>query len=132
MFIPPGYEVLKMKRKDENGSVTFTPYLVQKKAAEGLTGKYIKKAYASRDTSGAPEVNIEFDPEGARKFGKLTTENTDGFMAIVLDNEIQTAPHIEEPITGGRCRISGGAMGYCGSHLDGEHAGKPVGNSGAY
>ncbi|MGA2557819.1 MAG: protein translocase subunit SecD, partial [Verrucomicrobiota bacterium] len=109
-FILPGYEILKMKRKDDNGNVTFTPYLVQKKAAEGLTGKYIKKAFASRDTSGAPEVNIEFDNEGAKKFGKLTTDNTDGFMAIVLDGEIQTAPHIEEPITGGRCRISGGAM----------------------
>ncbi|MGA2544729.1 MAG: protein translocase subunit SecD [Verrucomicrobiota bacterium] len=109
-IIPPGYEILKMKRKDDAGNVTFTPYLVGKKAAEGLTGKYIKRAGASRDTSGAPEVNIEFDSEGAKKFGKLTTDNNDGFMAIVLDGEIQTAPHIEEPITGGRCRISGGAM----------------------
>jgi SecD/SecF fusion protein len=107
---PPNYEILKMKRKDDNGNVTYIPYLVQKKPSEGLTGKYIKKAYASRDVSGAPEVNIEFDAEGAKKFAKLTTDNTDGFMAIVLDGEIQTAPHIEEPITGGRCRISGGAM----------------------
>jgi SecD/SecF fusion protein len=106
----PGYEILKMKRKDDDGNISYIPYLVQKKPSEGLTGKYIKKAYASRDTSGAPEVNIEFDAEGTKKFGKLTTENTDGFMAIVLDGEIQTAPHIEEPITGGRCRISGGAM----------------------
>ena len=106
----PGYEILKMKRKDDDGNISYIPYLVQKKPSEGLTGKYIKKAYASRDTSGAPEVNIEFDAEGTKKFGNLTTENTDGFMAIVLDGEIQTAPHIEEPITGGRCRISGGAM----------------------
>jgi SecD/SecF fusion protein len=109
-IIPPNYEILKMKRKDDNGNVTYTSYLVQKKPSEGLTGKYIKKAFASRDTSGAPEVNIEFDSEGAKKFAKLTTDNSDGFMAIVLDGEIQTAPHIEEPITGGRCRISGGAM----------------------
>ena len=109
-IVPPGNEILKMKRKDDNGNVSYISYLVQKKSSEELTGKYIKKAYASRDTSGAPEVNIEFDAEGTKKFGKLTTDNTDGFMAIVLDNEIQTAPHIEEPITGGRCRISGGAM----------------------
>ena len=110
LVIPPLYEILKMKHKDDAGNVTFIPYLVEKKPSEGLTGKYIKRAYASRDTSGMPEVNIEFDSEGARKFGKLTTDNNDGFMAIVLDGEIQTAPHIEEPITGGRCRISGGAM----------------------
>ena len=107
---PYGYEILKMKHKDDAGNVTFVPYLVENKPSKGLTGKYIKRAYASRDTSGAPEVNIEFDSEGTKKFGQLTTENIDGFMAIVLDGEIQTAPHIEEPITGGRCRISGGAM----------------------
>jgi SecD/SecF fusion protein len=107
---PPGYEILKMKHKDDAGNVTYIPYLVERKPSEGLTGKYIKRAYASRDQSGMPEVNIEFDDEGKAKFGKLTTDNNNGFMAIVLDGENQTAPHIEEPITGGRCRISGGAM----------------------
>ncbi|MGD0411617.1 MAG: protein translocase subunit SecD [Verrucomicrobiota bacterium] len=107
---PPGYEILKMKRKDDAGNVTFKQYLVERKPSQGLTGKYIKSAYASRDTSGMPEVNIEFNEEGKTKFGKLTTDNNDGYMAIVLDGEIQTAPHIEEPITGGRCRISGGMM----------------------
>ncbi len=110
LVIPPGYEILRMKHKDDAGKVTFVPYLVEKKPSEGLTGKYIKKAGASRDPSGAPEVNIEFDKEGAAKFGRLTTANNDGYMAIVLDGVIQTAPHIEEPILGGRCRISGGAM----------------------
>jgi SecD/SecF fusion protein len=110
LTIPPHFEVLKMKSKDKDENVIFIPYVVTNKPSEGLTGKYIKKAYASRDQSGAPEVNIEFDTEGAKKFGKLTTDNADGYMAIVLDGEIQTAPHIEEPITGGRCRISGGAM----------------------
>ena len=56
-----------MKHKDDEGNVTFIPYLVEKKPSEGLTGKYIKRAYASRDTSGAPEVNIEFDSEGGQE-----------------------------------------------------------------
>jgi SecD/SecF fusion protein len=109
-YVPPGYEILKMKSTDKDGSVIFIPYIVEKNPSEGLTGKYIKRAGASRSPSGMPEVNIEFDKEGADKFGKLTTVNNDGYMAIVLDGEIQTAPHIEEPITGGRCRISGGMM----------------------
>jgi protein-export membrane protein SecD len=65
---------------------------VEKKPANGLTGKYIKRAYASRGTSGEPEVNIEFDSEGADKFGKLTTDNspTDPrYMAIVLDGKFK-------------------------------------------
>jgi len=108
--IPLGYEILRMKTKDKDENTIYIPYLVEKQRPDELTGKYIKRAYASRDTSGAPEVNIEFDSVGAKKFGDLTTANNDGYMAIVLDGEIQTAPHIEEPILGGRCRISGGAM----------------------
>ena len=79
-------------------------------------------------------MNLEFDSEGAEKFGKLTTDQLLGepLMAIVLDGEIQTAPRIEEPITGGRCSISGGAMDIEEAITDGQRAGKPAGNPGAY
>ena len=39
-----------MKRKDHDGNSLSDPYLVEKKPANGLTGKYIKRAYANRDT----------------------------------------------------------------------------------
>jgi preprotein translocase subunit SecD len=115
-IIPPGYEILRMKSKDKDDNTIYIPYLVEKKPSEGLTGKYIKNAYANRGTSGEPEVNITFDKEGAEKFGRLTQQNSPPVtaeyheMAIVLDGEIQTAPRIDEPIMGGRCRISGGQM----------------------
>jgi SecD/SecF fusion protein len=111
-FIPPGFEIKKMSETDANGNLVYYPMIVEKKAANGLTGKYIKSAYASRDTSGNPEVDFELDPIGAEKFAKLTTEHSGELMAVLLDGEIQTAPRINEPITGGRCKISGGSMDY--------------------
>jgi SecD/SecF fusion protein len=111
-FIPPGYEVKKMTETDANGNLVFYPLIVEKKASHDLTGKYIKSAYATRDTSGNPEVDFELDAVGAKKFADLTTEHVGELMAIVLDGEIQTAPRIKDAITGGRCSISGGTMDY--------------------
>ncbi len=55
-----------------------------------------------------PYVSFEMRPEGAQAFGKFTTENVDEILAIVLDDEIISAPVINEPITGGQGQISGG------------------------
>jgi SecD/SecF fusion protein len=114
-LIPPGFEILHMKSKAADGSPVLLPLLLEKKAAYGLTGKNIKSAHASRDASGNPEIEVEFDSIGGKQFGKLTTDHWKGSdnparMAIVLDGEIVTAPGINEPILGGRCSISGGAM----------------------
>jgi SecD/SecF fusion protein len=109
-LIPPGFEVLRMKTKGSDGSIVYRPYLVQRKAAYGLTGKSIKRAYPNRDSSGNPEVDFEFDTDGGQRFAKLTTEHEHELMAIVLDGEIYTAPYIREPIPSGRCSISGGSM----------------------
>src|SRR5207237_2021324 len=48
-----------------------------------------------------------FDGEGTKKFGEITGANVNHRFAIVLDNVIQSAPNIREPIYGGSARISG-------------------------
>jgi SecD/SecF fusion protein len=106
-FIPTGYEVLRMKSKDANENVQYISYIVEKKAANGLTGKYIKRAWANRNNAGEPEVLMNFDKEGGDKFGQFTKAHVGDHMAIVLDGMIQTAPVINEPIMGGSCSISG-------------------------
>ncbi|MFN3650864.1 MAG: protein translocase subunit SecD [Armatimonadota bacterium] len=58
--------------------------------------------------TGEPEVTFEFKPEGGRIFGEFTTNNVGEILAIVLDNQIISAPNINEPITGGSGQISGG------------------------
>jgi preprotein translocase subunit SecD len=54
-----------------------------------------------------PIVNFRFDLRGAQRFGQATTENVGRPLAIVLDNEVISAPRILQPITGGSGQISG-------------------------
>ncbi len=100
-IIVPGYEALKMEQKGRDGKTRIETLLVEKKLANGMTGKYIKRAMPNRDAVGAPEVQFVFDSEGADKFGKLTTAHVGDRLAIVLDHELYTAPVIQGPITGG-------------------------------
>ncbi len=57
--------------------------------------------------SNAPVVNIRFNGQGSKKFGKVTTENVQKPFAIILDNSVISAPNINEPILGGQAQISG-------------------------
>ncbi|HVL73882.1 MAG TPA: protein translocase subunit SecD [Beijerinckiaceae bacterium] len=54
-----------------------------------------------------PIVNFRFNVRGAQRFGQATTENVGRPLAIVLDNEVISAPRILQPITGGSGQISG-------------------------
>lgn len=54
-----------------------------------------------------PIVNFRFNIRGAQRFGQATTENLGRQLAIVLDNEVVSAPTIQSPITGGSGQISG-------------------------
>ncbi|MFC0283516.1 protein translocase subunit SecD [Camelimonas abortus] len=57
--------------------------------------------------TGEPIVNFRFNMKGAQRFGQATTENVGRALAIVLDNEVVSAPRIINPITGGSGQISG-------------------------
>src|SRR5581483_53854 len=48
-----------------------------------------------------------FNSSGARKFAEATQQNVGKPFAIVLDNEVISAPVIQEPIRGGQGQISG-------------------------
>ena len=110
-IIEPGYEVLTIKQKQQDGTFVAVPYLVQKRLANGLTGKFIKSAFPTRDpTTGQPEIDFQFDGDGAQRFGQLTTDHVHEQLAIVLDGKLYSAPVIRDPILGGRGTISGGSM----------------------
>lgn len=57
---------------------------------------------------GRPVVSFRFDSLGARRFGEATRDNVGKRFAIVLDNEVISAPVINEPILGGSGIIQGG------------------------
>tara|TARA_B100001123_G_scaffold359176_1_gene414502 strand:- start:1343 stop:2896 length:1554 start_codon:yes stop_codon:yes gene_type:complete len=52
-------------------------------------------------------VSFTFDRVGSKKFGRVTTDNVGKRMAIILDNQIISAPVIREPILGGNGQITG-------------------------
>ena len=54
-----------------------------------------------------PIVTFKFNTNGARRFAQATQENVGRPFAIVLDNEVISAPVIREPILGGSGQISG-------------------------
>lgn len=55
-----------------------------------------------------PVVNFRFDASGGKRFADVTKANVGRPFAIVLDNEVISAPVIRSPILGGQGQISGG------------------------
>jgi len=83
------------------------PYRVYKRAM--LTSRDLVDAQPSFDQrTSQPVVTFRFNANGARQFAQVTQENVGKPFAIVLDNEVISAPIIREPITGGMGQISGG------------------------
>ncbi|MDR2468237.1 MAG: protein translocase subunit SecD [Spirochaetaceae bacterium] len=97
-IVPEDCEPLGVYVKDEYGLDMFSHYLVVKKEI-GLDGNHIKSASVSRDNfDGTPHVAVTLDDEGGEIFWKLTSENVDKPLAVVLDNRIRSAPKIREGI----------------------------------
>ena len=104
----PGYEKLFIRRETRDGRETVTPYLVKRKAEQGLTGQYVARAGVTRDPiSNQPQIMLRFNSEGAALFADITRANVGRQLAIVLDGELYSAPVIQQPITGGSASITG-------------------------
>ncbi|MGV3723848.1 MAG: protein translocase subunit SecD [Actinomycetota bacterium] len=75
-----------------------------------LKGNYLRATSQAviDPRNGQPQVSFEFNSEGAQRFATFTSENVGEILAIVLDDEIVSAPNITEAITEGRGQISGG------------------------
>ncbi len=111
--VEPGYEVLNEVITHRDGTKSVEPELVEKRLANGMTGKYIKRAVVNRSpTTGEPEIDFVLDSVGAEKFGKVTTEHIGEKLAIVLDGELKCAPVIQSAITGGSGQITMGSGDY--------------------
>jgi preprotein translocase subunit SecD/SecD/SecF fusion protein len=72
-----------------------------------VTGEDLTDAQPSFDQNGLPSVNFRFNPSGGKKFGLFTANNIGSPFAIVLDNEVISAPVIRDAIVGGSGQISG-------------------------
>ncbi|HEV7449055.1 MAG TPA: protein translocase subunit SecD [Candidatus Paceibacterota bacterium] len=78
----------------------------------GLTGKYLSKASlqfgnGQGTLAAAPVIRIDFNSDGAKLFGDITTANVDHQLAIFLDGKLLSAPNIQTAITDGTAIITG-------------------------
>lgn len=72
-----------------------------------VTGEELTDARPSFDQNGQPAVEFRFNPQGAKRFGAYTAANIGQPFAIVLDNQVISAPTIRDAITTGNGQISG-------------------------
>jgi preprotein translocase subunit SecD len=98
--VPPDSEILYSTTTPK------TPYLVEKRIL--VSGSDLTDAQPGFDQrTNEPIVSFRFNTSGARKFAQVTQENVGRPFAIILDNQVISAPVIREPILGGSGQISG-------------------------
>jgi SecD/SecF fusion protein len=98
--VPEGYELHEVEEHGKQEQL-----LLEKETV--LTGEALSTAFIKLDPLGMPEVGVEFNRKGARKFGRITSENVGRRLAIILDGKVQSAPRINMPITDGKAVITG-------------------------
>lgn len=100
-------------KKDENGQPLQAPVVVDRQAL--MTGAALAGAEVGYDQFGRPKVNMNFTPEGSRQFAEVTEKlatagaisGSPAQMAIVLDDEVQSAPTVKEKIDSDSAEITG-------------------------
>jgi preprotein translocase subunit SecD len=99
--LPPESELLKGSKAEAN-----QPYVIERRVI--VSGEDLTDAQPGFDQrNGEPIVTFRFNTNGSRRFAQVTQEHVGRPFAIVLDNEVISAPVIREPILGGSGQISG-------------------------
>lgn len=105
-MLPKRYELGFSHEKDREGKYEYKTMLVQKEAS--ITGARLVRAEVGfTDNVNQHIVNLEFDGPGAKKFAKVTRDNVETPLAIVLDGRIKSFPNIREEIPNGKAQIEG-------------------------
>ncbi len=86
---------------DEDG----VSYVVERTPV--VSGDDLVDSQPGFDQNSRPAVTFRFNPSGARAFGTFTSANIGAPFAIVLDEQVVTAPTIQSAITGGSGQITG-------------------------
>jgi SecD/SecF fusion protein len=110
---PPGYQVMTLDTEARNGE-SGTEELFVKRIPE-MTGKAIETSNARPDLYGRPEVDMQFNSDGRKRFAAVTGEIAAegertgrlGRLAIVLDGKLYSAPTVKEQIDSPAAVITG-------------------------
>src|SRR5574344_1010130 len=101
---------VKADPQDKSGTI-FDLIAIKNSTRDGkapLDGSVITDANTAYQTSGgSPDVEMSMNPEGARTWARLTADNLQRSVAIVLDGMVYSYPTVQTEITGGRSQITG-------------------------
>ncbi|MGM0581342.1 MAG: protein translocase subunit SecDF [Bacteroidota bacterium] len=96
-------------RKLDDGTELLELYIARTQRGNQalLTGEVVNDARQTFDEVGQPAVDMSMDATGARKWAKITRENINNRIAIVLDNYVYSAPVVNSEIPNGKSIIQG-------------------------
>ncbi len=80
------------------------PFLIR--TDSHLSGGQLEDASVRPDEYGKPEVVFRFSNEGRKLFAEVTSKAAGGSIAIVLDDVVKSAPHVEREIDSDSARIT--------------------------
>jgi preprotein translocase subunit SecD len=86
---------------------TGLPAIAVKRAVIVGGDQLVDARQANEPQTNAPIVNFSFNRQGGARFAKVTQENQGRLFAIILDNQVISAPRINTPILGGAGYIEG-------------------------
>ena len=99
-----------VKSEDAKGQV-FSLYALKSTGRSGrpaLEGDVVTDANADFQQNGNSfEVTMSMNAEGAKSWARITKENINKCIAIVLDEVVYSAPRVNDEIKGGRSQITG-------------------------
>ena len=99
-------------KPDEHfGADVYTLYAIKITTRDGsalLDGGCISDARQDFSNVGGNEISMTMNNEGAREWKRITGENVGNCIAIVLDDQVYSAPRVNGEIADGRSSITGG------------------------
>jgi preprotein translocase subunit SecD len=109
-LIPSDLQLLRSAKPEfvskDLKDTTYAMWCVLRQAE--LTGEYVTDARASSDPmTNLPVVMMEMDQEGSEKWADVTGKNIKKKVAIVLDDQVYSAPVVQNKIAGGSSQITG-------------------------
>lgn len=108
--LPPNLTFMwgfKPENLNKEEFLTIYPIRKSRDGQAPIGGEVVSDARQDYDQQGQPEVSMQMNPSGAKKWQKLTGANVNRQVAIVLDDLVQSAPRVNGEIAGGNSSISG-------------------------
>lgn len=100
---PPSTASVDYLPEEHSGKIVYIP--VKKQVM--VSGETLVNAQVTYSENGQPAVSLKFNSVGGRKFAEMSRDNLKKQFAIVLDNQVISAPVFQSVISTGDGQISG-------------------------